>query len=342
MEMINIKKISNCCCCGEAGDIYYTNLKDKLFNAEGTWSYKRCKNIKCKTLWLESIPVQEDIDKIYQNYYTHKNYKKSIKHNVIKKLYNDLKLAYWSTSYHYQLKLALWKKILCLLFHFFPGKKRYFDSDIAFMPFKKDGIILDIGCGNGSRMKLLKSLGWDVEGIDFDENAVKVAKKEGLNVKLGSLYEGAYPDNYFNAISVIHVIEHITGIIDFLNECYRIMKPDSLMTIITPSSQSLGSYLFKKNWRGLEPPRHLQIFSIPGLKNIVNKTNFKIKIIKTINSMEMISCSIGLKKNLNFVDGLPELSVIDTVKTKILFYFEQFLLFFFRDIGEQIVLILKK
>jgi 2-polyprenyl-3-methyl-5-hydroxy-6-metoxy-1,4-benzoquinol methylase len=340
--MIKVKKVSNCCCCGETGDIYYTNLKDKLFNAEGTWSYKKCKNRKCQTLWLESIPIQEDIGKIYQNYYTHKSYKKNTKHKTIKKLYNDLKLAYWSTSYHYQIDITLWKKILCLLFHFFPERKRYLESDIAYMPFKKDGIILDIGCGNGNRMKLLKSIGWNVEGIDFDENAVKVAKNEGLNVKLGSLYEGAYPDNYFYAVSVIQVIEHITDIKDFLNECYRIMRPDSLITIITPNFLSLGRYLYKENWRGLEPPRHLQIFSIPALKNIISKTNFKIKTIKTINSMEMISCSFGLKKNLSFIDGLPKLSVRDIIKTKLLFYFEQFLLFFFRNIGEQIVLILKK
>ncbi len=46
--------------------------------------------------------------------------------------------------------------------------------------------------------------------------------------------------------------------------------------LITPNARSLGHQRFGATWRGLEPPRHLQIFTLSSLKRIVGEFGFKI------------------------------------------------------------------
>ena len=60
-----------CYVCGETGDFLYHDLRDRYFAAPGVWNLKRCKNASCGTVWLDPIPVKEDIGKAYQSYYTH-------------------------------------------------------------------------------------------------------------------------------------------------------------------------------------------------------------------------------------------------------------------------------
>ena len=91
----------------------------------------------------------------------------------------------------------------------------------------KKGKILDVGCGSGDTLALLKKLGWDVYGLEIDKNAVKVARERGLvNVKLGG-YEkiASFPNNYFDSIRLYHVIEHIPDPRACLKLIYKKLKP---------------------------------------------------------------------------------------------------------------------
>src|SRR3989344_2947773 len=58
-------------------------------------------------------------------------------------------------------------------------------SDII-LKYVKHGPVLDIGCGNGNLLVLLKDK-FDVEGFDISEVAVKLARKRGLNIKLAGI-----------------------------------------------------------------------------------------------------------------------------------------------------------
>ncbi|MBR4249601.1 MAG: class I SAM-dependent methyltransferase, partial [Verrucomicrobia bacterium] len=60
-----------CPLCGERGEMFYSRLKDQLFGAPGEWDLCKCPAGNCGLLWLNPAPVQEDIGKAYQSYYTH-------------------------------------------------------------------------------------------------------------------------------------------------------------------------------------------------------------------------------------------------------------------------------
>ena len=47
----------------------YSGLKDQLFGVGGEWQFFVCKD--CELVWLNPRPVNEDIEKLYNSYYTH-------------------------------------------------------------------------------------------------------------------------------------------------------------------------------------------------------------------------------------------------------------------------------
>jgi hypothetical protein len=61
----------NCYLCGTGGEPLYEGLKDRLFNAPGEWNLKRCPNPECGLLWLDPMPLEEDIGMAYETYFTH-------------------------------------------------------------------------------------------------------------------------------------------------------------------------------------------------------------------------------------------------------------------------------
>src|ERR1035438_3992113 len=61
-----------CYVCGAIGQFFYSNLRDVTFGAGGEWSLKQCPNPECGGMaWLDPMPLEEDVYKAYQTYYTH-------------------------------------------------------------------------------------------------------------------------------------------------------------------------------------------------------------------------------------------------------------------------------
>lgn len=90
---------------------------------------------------------------------------------------------------------------------------------------KRKGKMLDIGCGQGRFIKFAKDNGWKVFGQEFSDEAAKYAKdKFGLKVQEGGLIDLNFPNDYFDAVIMLNVIEHFTNPILYLNEAHKILK----------------------------------------------------------------------------------------------------------------------
>jgi len=70
---------------------------------------------------------------------------------------------------------------------------------------------LDLGCGNGRFMELLRAWGWRVEGVDRSPRAVEACTTRGLPAVVGAVpeYLSGSSGETFAAISLIQVIEHL-------------------------------------------------------------------------------------------------------------------------------------
>ena len=165
--------------------------------------------------------------------------------------------------------------VLYLLMRLFAPVALYFDAKARhiFEVKGKPGRLLDVGCGNGEFLRFARRYGWNVVGVDFDESAVAEARSDGLDVRTGSI---DIIDNTerFDFISLSHVIEHVYDPVELIQECYALLNDGGTLWLETPNIESFGYALYKSNWRGLEPPRHIMLFNISILSEILLKAGF--------------------------------------------------------------------
>lgn len=156
-----------------------------------------------------------------------------------------------------------------------PGRRADLDFSVFYLRSKPHGHLLDIGCGSGTLLKGMHQLGWQAEGVDFDAAAVQNARTKGLSVYHGSLAEQKFPASTFDAVTMSHLIEHVSDPVELLRECYRLLKPGGYLVIVTPNANGWGHRLYGADWRGLEPPRHIQIFAPGPLKSVLREAGFQ-------------------------------------------------------------------
>lgn len=279
------KSVLNCLLCGKEGDILYSNLRDRLHNVPGEYEIRYCRS--CNLAWLDPQPVEEDLHLCYPNgYYTHspatsQNQKESASHTSVRQRIRHSILNQWY-GYEYRYSSGNWYDFLGFILGIIPffRKRAYYDLKIR-IPWQGGGRLLDVGCGNGSFLLSMRELGWEVEGVEIDIRAAEAARQKGLNVRIGTLESLSFPSETFDAITMIHVIEHLPDPVKTLKECYRIIKPGGYIGIITPNIKSLLHKRFGNSWVALDPPRHLFLHTTQSLKKVVSNSGFNITGIFT-------------------------------------------------------------
>jgi 2-polyprenyl-3-methyl-5-hydroxy-6-metoxy-1,4-benzoquinol methylase len=264
---IEVQSVTTCYLCGAEGHILYGNLRDRLFGAPGEWNLKKCPDAKCGLIWLDPMPVEADLHKVYENYYTHYASPNSIDPVKTQSVRGKPFRLLLKLGYQVLLHLAGMSQGL--------GQARL-DALMMYLAKNNPGTLLDVGCGDGSFLARMELLGWDVRGVDIDHESARIAHETfGVPVYVGTLQGGKYPDACFNAITMSHVIEHVYDPITLLTESYRILKPGGSLVVVTPNIASFGYRHFERNWRGLEPPRHLHLFSRSTIENIANRAGIQ-------------------------------------------------------------------
>ncbi len=102
----------------------------------------------------------------------------------------------------------------------------------------KTGKIIDAGCGFGKWVIYLNKRGYDIIGVDNNQLSIKKLKEydNSLKVELGDILNLNYPNNYFDAYISMGVVEHFEeGPLKALNEAYRVLKPNGLVFLSTPT-----------------------------------------------------------------------------------------------------------
>lgn len=331
-----------CPVCSNEGKLLYTNLTDRLFSVPGTFSMKKCTNTKCKTIWLDPSPHPEKLYLLYQDYSTHE--KPSFRISEEKNWRSKLQKSYLYRKYGYGEKPDFFFKVFWFFVYIYPAWKDMQDMSVFFTPKVPGGKFLDVGCGNGNAMIMMKSVGWEVFGIDIDENALQTARSMNLEVKHGTLLSAEYADESFDSILMSNVIEHVPNPSEIISECYRILKKGGTLTIITPNISSFGSKIFKENWRGLETPQHLQIFNKSSLDAITNGSGFnKVKTFTSPHSdFYVISQSLSLLRSHKISYEIPPtISLRQKISRRLFSLLSGYLNLIF-DKSEALVMIAKK
>ncbi|HUN55804.1 MAG TPA: class I SAM-dependent methyltransferase [Smithella sp.] len=156
--------------------------------------------------------------------------------------------------------------------------KRFMKNQILMsIPYRPGGKALDIGCGCGEHLLWLKNHGWSaVHGVELSSRAARLANEHGLNVFCGELAAAGYPENYFDFITLGHVLEHMHDPMMTLKEIHRVLKDDGVLVIGVPNFESFENRIFGKDHSFLEAPRHLYHFSIKTMNALLEKNGLRV------------------------------------------------------------------
>jgi O-antigen chain-terminating methyltransferase len=113
--------------------------------------------------------------------------------------------------------------------------------------------VVDIGCGRGEWLEILKQEGVAASGIDHNRVFIEQCRQNGLDVvETDALaYLRSLPDQSLNAVTSFHLVEHLPFeiLINLLDEIVRTLRPGGLVILETPNPENfmVGSYTFYKD-----------------------------------------------------------------------------------------------
>jgi SAM-dependent methyltransferase len=139
-----------------------------------------------------------------------------------------------------------------------------------FHSLSKDRRMLDLGCGTGAILNILKEFGHSY-GIEISHEAVKYLKNKNIKDIIVSDANKPIPckENKFSLITCLDVLEHVDNDIRLINEMLRVCEQDGYMVITVPAFNILWSYHDEALY-------HKRRYSKKQLIEMLDKSNCRI------------------------------------------------------------------
>jgi SAM-dependent methyltransferase len=138
--------------------------------------------------------------------------------------------------------------------------------------------ILDVGGGSGEiSASFVRSGGaGGAFVVDPDRAGIEAARARGLDGFAGTIEEFETSDR-FDLVLMLNLIEHVADPVGVLRKAASLLAPGGLIWLQTPNFRALDARLFRhRNWAGYHCPRHWAIFSEPGLRRALGRSNLEV------------------------------------------------------------------
>jgi len=150
--------------------------------------------------------------------------------------------------------------------------------------FCKSDKLLDVGAGDGHFLKVAKTANFNIWGTEISPAAVRAAKNlYGLDIHLIEIENADFEENFFDVITIWHVIEHVKNPLELLKKVCNLSKPGAVVFVATPNLDKYVSriiYRLKSNkpypFYSPKGEQHLFHFTEYTLEGIIKKAGFNI------------------------------------------------------------------
>lgn len=165
--------------------------------------------------------------------------------------------------------------------------------------FAKPGRVLDFGCGAGNDLLRMRAGGWSCAGVEVSQDAVAVARAEGLDVRPTLSPPEGFPDASFDYVRAYHSLEHVVDPAAVLGDMYRVLKPGGSLFLGVPTNDGMNARLFGPHWWYLGAPVHPVTFSTRGLVALVRRVGFDVERVSANSDFGGVAGSLQIFLNRN-------------------------------------------
>lgn len=135
--------------------------------------------------------------------------------------------------------------------------------------YTKGNSLLDIGAGTGHFLNLAQTQGYEIQGLEPDEDARSFANQQ-FNLSLEKLDTlTSISSDSKDLITMWHVLEHVYHLKRDLSEIVRVLKTGGYLFIAVPNMDSWDAKFYKSYWAAYDVPRHLYHFQENTIKKLI-------------------------------------------------------------------------
>ncbi len=203
------------------------------------------------------------------------------------------------------MKLGLYPHIR---FTYSPFKIVEFGEMLDRANFRGDETALDIGCGDGLQTFLFGEHVQHITGIDINPDFIADARSyaTGFTHKAQADFDHrplekiGFPDNHFDLVFSVCVIEHINNHEEVLQECLRIMKPGARIIFTVDTLETIKDETLIEKHR--QDHHVVRYFRQDSLKNLLNDIGFEVLETKNLFRSDLAHKLFvrGIKEGFNF------------------------------------------
>lgn len=168
------------------------------------------------------------------------------------------------------------------------------------------GRLLEVGCASGRFMHSMAQEGWQVEGIEFSEEAARNARSLGHTVHIGPLETAPEPSACYDLIVGWMVVEHLHDPVDSLSKLRRWTRPGGWLVLSVPNAGAHEFRIFRDLWYALQLPTHLTHFTPGTIGKTLSLAGWRVERILHHQNLNNLIASLGYR--LRAANAAPRLA----------------------------------
>lgn len=140
-----------------------------------------------------------------------------------------------------------------------------------------EGPLLDVGCGGGLFLGLMRQRGFRVVGLDSSPAAAAIAwQRQNVPALCGMLEQTPLRPGSFAGLTMFHVLEHLYDPGAYLSLAHGLLAREGRLVVQVPNAASWQFQLLGRAWNGIDVPRHLVDFRDRDLERLMQSRGFEI------------------------------------------------------------------
>jgi SAM-dependent methyltransferase len=146
--------------------------------------------------------------------------------------------------------------------------------------------LLEVGCGGGGFLEVLRDAGFSVEGVETASGAVPYWKQRGLVVHQG-LLEEFQPSMPYDIVLMWSVMDHFYDPIGALRTCHTLLRPGGWLFIGNVNTSGFDHYVMGFDCATFSPPGRVNYYGVESLSAHLHLAGFHVVEVSTPGRLDV-------------------------------------------------------